>query len=81
MTNHRVCVVWPEGGESKERGFRVPYDNSWHEKVRAAEVQAIAACTPGETVTVYSTSLDGGSTSGFWTWDKATHAYTYNELG
>jgi hypothetical protein len=81
MNKHRVCVVWFENGEPKERGFRVPYDDTWHERVRAAEVKANAACDVGETTTVFSTSIDGESTEGFWIWDNTKHAYTYNELG
>ena len=81
MSKFRVCVVWFENGEPKERGFRVPFDDTWHDRVRAFEVKAIAACDDGEEATVFSTSVDGESTEGFWIWDEETHAYTYHELG
>ena len=81
MKKHRICVVWFAQGNPKERGFRVPYDDTWHERVRAAELKAIAACDVGEEVTVFSTSDDGETTEGFWIWDKEKHAYAYHELG
>lgn len=81
MPKHRVCVVWFENGDTKERGFRVPDDDTWHARIRAVELKAIAACEVGEDATVYSTSLDGETTEGTWEWDETKNGYTYNELG
>jgi uncharacterized protein YegJ (DUF2314 family) len=81
MAKHRVCVVWFENGEPMERGFRVPYDDTWHERVRRFETKAIEMCDADEDVTVYSTSLDGETTEGFWVWDVLKTEYEYHELG
>ena len=81
VTKHRICVSWFEGGEPKEKGFRVPYDDSWHKRIRAAELKAAAVADAAEGATVYSTSLDGETTDGFWLWDNSLQAYEYNELG
>lgn len=81
MPKQRICVVWFENGEPKERGFRVPYDNTWHDRVRQAELKAIAVCEDGEEVTVFSTSVDGETTDGFWIWDDESNSYNYSELG
>lgn len=82
MAKYRVCVSWfGKDGEPKERGFRVPYDDSWHARVRAFELKAISECADEDDVTVYSTSLDGETTEGFWVWDDSKTAYDYHELG
>ncbi len=81
MAKHRVCVAWFEQDEPKERGFRVSYDDTWHARIRAAEVKAMNNCDAAEGVTVYSTSLDGETTEGFWLWDESKPGYEYNELG
>jgi hypothetical protein len=41
MPKNRVCVAWFEKGEPKKRWFRVPSDDTWHDMVRAYEMQAI----------------------------------------
>lgn len=80
MTKQRVCVTWFEGGEPKERGFRVN-DDAWHARVRVAELMAVKRGDPSEDVSVYSTSLDGQDTEGFWLWSEQKSEYEYHELG
>lgn len=82
MKKHRICVCWTARDlRFMERGFRVPYDDSWHAMVRAFQIKAASEGDRVSPVRVYSTSIDGKDTEGYWTWSDKKSKYIYHELG